>query len=260
MSSRLSNDWKPGSYLVFKNERAQPSIDLVNRIGAENPKSIIDIGCGPGNSAEILRKRWPAARITGVDSSPAMIAEAQKSYPDIEWRLQDAADLDMSEQYDVVFSNATIQWIPDHGRLLKGFADITNNGGIIAVQMPLYNEMPIAKMIDEIFHDLFPDSDFSFDSVFTFHEPRFYYETLSAATSRVELWETSYYHLMSSHKGIYDMVESTGMRPYFERISDDSAKSIFIERVIKGLEKIYPAAADGMVLFPFKRLFMLAAK
>jgi len=260
MTGTHSKDWKPELYLKFKNERAQPSIDLVNRIDAENPKSIIDIGCGPGNSTEILHRRWPSARITGTDNSPAMIDEAKKTYPELEWRLQDAAELDTTERYDIVFSNATIQWIPDHGRLLKNLAAITNGGGVIAIQMPLYNEMPVAKMIDGIFHELIADSDFDFDSVFTFHAPQFYYETLEALTSHVDIWETSYYHVMDSHKGIYKMIESTGMRPYFERIGDESTKSVFIERVLEGLAKIYPAAADGRVLFPFKRLFMLAVK
>src|SRR6266542_994395 len=113
------HDWNPDLYLKFNKERIQPSIDLVSRIAINDPKSIIDIGCGPGNSTQILAERWPKARIVGVDNSPAMIEKAKKDYPHQEWCVLDAGKVLILETYDVVFSNATIQWIPDHERLMK---------------------------------------------------------------------------------------------------------------------------------------------
>jgi trans-aconitate 2-methyltransferase len=116
------NDWNPDSYLQFRNERTQPSIDLVNRITAEQaPGNILDAGCGPGNSSRVLIDRWPTARLTGVDNSPAMIEEAKKDFPGQEWVLSDAAEYRTDKKFDLVFSNAAIQWIPDHDGLFRLF-------------------------------------------------------------------------------------------------------------------------------------------
>ncbi|MBN1428716.1 MAG: methyltransferase domain-containing protein, partial [Anaerolineae bacterium] len=116
------NDWNPELYMKFGNERTQPSIDLVNRIRPnKQPQSMIDIGCGPGNSSQVLTQRWPNARLVGVDSSPSMIEMARRDYPQHEWVLADASTFSPDGRFDIVFSNATIQWLPDHERLLARF-------------------------------------------------------------------------------------------------------------------------------------------
>lgn len=258
MTKADSKDWRPSLYLKFDSERTQPSVDLVSRIRLEAPESIVDIGCGPGNSTNVLHMRWPSAEITGIDSSPAMIEKAKTDYPDHTWIVGDGQNPDPDKHYDLVFSNATIQWMPDHDRLMETFAAITNKGGVVAVQMPLYHEMPIASMIDTTFHEMFPDADFDFNSVFTFHKPGFYYDALSKHMDHVNIWVTSYYHEMGSHEDIYRMMESTGLRPYFEKIGTEEEKRQFEKRVEKGLTGIYSETASGKVLYPFKRLFIIA--
>ena len=110
--------WNPDQYLKFRNERTQPSLDLIARIALENPATIIDIGCGPGNSTDALRRRWPGANLIGLDSSSEMIVAAQKDYPQGEWINADAASFRPNRQYDLVFSNATLQWIHHHTTLI----------------------------------------------------------------------------------------------------------------------------------------------
>ena len=123
------SDWSPQQYLKFSNERTQPSIDLVTKIKVDNPRSIIDIGCGPGNSTEVLHEQWPDAKIVGLDNSSKMIEKARKDYPDGKWMLGDASKLETGQSYDIVFSNATLQWIPDHDILIPRLFEIGARSG-----------------------------------------------------------------------------------------------------------------------------------
>ena len=141
-------DWNPKLYMKYGNERTQPSIDLVSRIALDFPKNIIDIGCGPGNSTQILVKRWPKSEIAGLDNSPNMIEKAGKDFPKQEWMLANAANINISRKYDIVFSNATIQWIPDHEKLLSRLFSIVNTGGALAIQIPMFKDLAIWKAIE----------------------------------------------------------------------------------------------------------------
>ena len=253
------DDWNPNKYLQFKNERTQPAIDLVNRIDLEKPRNIIDLGCGAGNSTEILFTKYPDAKVVGMDNSPAMISKAKELYPDLDWRLGDIRDLG-NEKYDIVFSNATIQWIPDHNDLLPRLISIVDDDGILALQIPLYHEMPIASLIDELFHKQFQSSTFDINSVFTFHSSAFYFNLVVNKVSSLSIWETTYLHIMESTQKIYDMIETTGMKPYFDEIHNEDEKAIFIKNVIDGIGHTYKLESSGKVIFPFKRLFILARK
>ena len=137
------NDWNPELYLKFDKERIQPSIDLLARINYDNPKTIIDIGCGPGNSTQALINRWQNAKIIGIDNSPSMIEKAKKDYPNQEWLVLDAGKDEIKNQYDIIFSNACIHWIPNHQLLIKKFSDILNDNGILAVELPTFWDMSI---------------------------------------------------------------------------------------------------------------------
>ena len=141
------NKWNPDLYLKFADERTQPSYDLISRINIANPANIVDIGCGPGNSTKALRERWPQAHILGLDSSKEMIAKARVSYPQGDWVLADAANWKTDVKYDIVFSNATLQWIPNHERLLKTLFDCINTAGVLAVQVPANNSSPLHQAL-----------------------------------------------------------------------------------------------------------------
>jgi trans-aconitate 2-methyltransferase len=255
-----NTDWNPELYLHFKNERTRPAIDLVNRIDINNPEKIIDIGCGPGNSTGVLMSKWPNARIMGIDNSAAMIKKASETYPDQQWQVKDGKDIDDSTKYDIVFSNAVIHWIPDHESLFEKLLNITKEKGVLAVQMPLYLEMPVAILADKIFKQLFPDNKFNIKDLITINPGNYYFNLLDSKINYFYIWETSYFHIMDSAQKIYEMVETTGIKPYLDRIPNDDDRSGFRKSVIDGISHAYKAEKSGKVIFPFKRLFIIASK
>jgi len=251
------SDWKPDLYLQFRNERTQPSIDLAMKIMAEKPRRILDIGCGPGNSTNVLRTRWPQAKIIGLDSSAAMIAEAKAKYPTIEWVCADASgDLAHLGRFDIVFSNAAIQWMPDHKRLLRTLFAMLNPGGVLAVQapnvarMPVYIELRRLAASDKWKHRLT-----GLDRPHSRHGARFYYDIICGLSDMVALWETRYFHVMNTHADLVKWYSGTGLRPYLNCLADDALRAGFLADLETALRHVYPIQADGKILFPFTRIF-----
>lgn len=256
-----SNDWNPELYLKYGKERIQPTIDLVSRIQFENPASIIDIGCGPGNSTQILVQRWPQAEITGVDNSPAMIEKAKNDFPQQEWKIVDAGKDVIHDKYDIVFSNATIQWIPDHAGLIKKFNDLLTGKGLVAVQLPLFWDMPLGKAIARIAaENRWVEITKGVTDQLTIHTHSFYYDQLSKWFSSIDIWESTYMHIMDTQLSILEMIRSTGLKPFLARLENEEDIKDFEAEVLVEIEKDYPLRENGKVLFPFKRLFFIAAK
>ena len=253
-----SNDWNPDLYLKYKNERTQPAIDLIGKIAIPfQPKSILDIGCGPGNSSQALLQRWPKAALTGIDTSPSMIEKAKASYPHNTWIVADASKHLFNEKYDIVFSNATIQWIPNHAELFKHLFNLTNPGGVLAIQVPRFNAMPLSKAIQKVADQgRWKEATRACSKLFTYHDEKYYYDLLSPQYKSIELWQTDYFHIMVSHSAIIEMIRSTGLRPYLECLMD-SEKLEFENEVLAAIKYDYELQNDGKVLFPFKRLFMI---
>jgi trans-aconitate 2-methyltransferase len=257
----MSKDWNPELYLKFDKERKQPSIDLVSRIEFDKPDRIIDIGCGPGNSTQILVTRWTDSYIVGVDNSPAMIEKAKKDYPRQDWRILDAGSEKIEGKYDIVFSNATIQWIPNHTDLLIRFHSILSEKGLIAIQVPLFWDMPLGKAIARIAaDDRWASSTKGVTELFTIHNYSFYYDNLSELFKSIDIWESNYIHILDSQLSILEMIRSTGLKPYHDRLESDLDRNDFSELVLKEIKKDYPLQRNGNVLFPFKRLFFIAKK
>jgi len=253
------NDWNPDLYLKFNRERTQPSIDLVTRIKSDSPSRIIDIGCGPGNSTQILVQRWPDSMITGIDNSPAMIEKAKKDYPNQNWRLLDAEKDEIPGTYDIVFSNATIQWIPNHTELLEKLSDILNKNGLIAIQIPQFWDMLLGKAIGNIAKDRRWNSvTRGVTESFTMHNYSFYFDQLSLMFNEIDMWETYYMHIMDSHFSILEMIRSTGLKPYLDKLDSDKDKEDFEAQVLKQIRSDYPQQKNGKVIFPFRRLFFIA--
>jgi len=253
-------DWNPDLYLKFNRERTQPTIDLVTRIKSDSPFKIIDIGCGPGNSAQILAQRWPDSMITGIDNSPAMIEKAKKDYPNQNWILLDAEKDEFPDTYDIIFSNATIQWIPNHTELLKKLSDILNKKGLIAIQIPQFWDMPLGKAIEKISEDSRWKSVVrGVTELFTIHNYSFYYDQLSLRFNEIDMWETYYMHIMDSHFSILEMIRSTGLKPYLDKLDSEKDKQDFEAQVLMEIKSDYPAQKNGKVIFPFRRLFFIAS-
>jgi len=253
--------WNPDLYLKYEDERTQPSYDLVSRVDVSSPANIIDIGCGPGNSTRVLRERWPNAHIFGLDSSREMIAKARSGYPRGEWILADAANWKTDIGYDIVFSNAVLQWIPNHEVLLRALFDHVNERGALAVQIPANDGSPLQQAVLKVSSReewLAPMA--GCEKLLTYRNACFYYDQLSAVSRRFAIWHTTYYHVMVDHHGLIDWYAGTGMRPYLERLTSEEQRRLFQKQVLDECRSDYPEQQDGRILFPFKRLFMVAYK
>ena len=257
----MPKDWNPDLYLKYGNERIQPAIDLVSRIKVNNPDSIIDIGCGPGNSTELLIKRWPESNICGMDNSPAMIEKAKKIFPEREWILMDAGNIRLDKKYDLIFSNAALQWIPQHDQLIKDLYNLCSDKGILAAQLPLFWDMPLGKSISYLSKQE-PWKKFMKDESYKLiiHDAGFYYDCLSGLFSSVEIWESNYVHIMESQESILEMIKSTGLKPFLDQLKLENDKKKFEAEVLNEIRKDYPLQKNGKVLFPFRRIFFIAYK
>ena len=254
-------DWNPVLYLKYGKERLQPSIDLVSRIDVDDPSTIIDIGCGPGNSTQILCQRWPNSKVIGIDKSASMIKKAKQDYPNQEWIFVDAEKDIISGKYDIIFSNAAIQWIPNHFELFKRLKNNLTDKGVIAVQLPLFFDMPLGKSIARISrNNKWSDWTEGANDLFTIHSSPEYYDILSEIFTSIEIWESDYIHIMDSQDSILEMIRGSGLRPYLDRLESEKYKKNYEEMVLEDIKKDYPIQKDGKVLFPLKRLFILAKK
>ena len=254
------NEWNPEQYLQFKSQRTQPAIDLVSRINIA-PRSIIDIGCGPGNSTQILVNRWTDSEVVGLDNSTTMIEKARKDYPGQKWIICNAEDIGPDSKYDLIFSNATLQWIPDHEILIPKLFNCLNPGGAIAVQIPKFKNMPINAAIETVANYYkWINYTKGCEELFTLEDTAFYYEILNKLAKGVELWETSYFHILNSRESVIDFIRTTGLKPYLDRLPSDEMKSEFEKEVFTECKKYYKVQSNGKVLFPFERLFFIGYK
>lgn len=258
----MSTTWDPGQYLKFRDERTRPSIDLASRIQLASPAAILDVGCGPGNSTEVLHQRWPTARVTGLDSSEEMIAKARSSHDWGAWIRADAASLAGTAEgtsWDLVFSNATLQWIPDHERLVPALFGLVRPGGALAVQVPANAGSPLHRSLVRTAEDArWSRFTSGCASRLVYHEPSFYYELLCGIAERIDLWETVYYHAMHDHQALIEWYKGTGMRPCLERLRDEPSRQAFETAVLEGCRTEYPVQPNGRVIYPFRRLFFIA--
>ena len=253
--------WDAELYLKFANERTQPSIDLIRRINLTAPRRIIDLGCGPGNSTEALRRRWPEAAVIGLDSSPQMIETARREYPDGTWVLADAASWKPGEPVDLVFANAVLQWLPDHEKLCRRLFDQVAPGGAFAVQVPApaHYDSPIHRGIISVSEDpAWNDLVKGARTRFTREPASLYYDALRPSASNMDLWETTYYHIVAGPEALLEWYRGTGLRPFLEALPSDDERRRFERMVLDRYTATYLRQSDGKVLFPFHRLFFVA--
>ncbi len=254
--------WDSQQYLRFAQERTQPSIDLTARIAIDPPARIVDLGCGPGNSTAVVAQRWPSSAVTGVDTSAAMLATARKDFPTREWIQHDItawAAATPPGSWPLVFSNAAFQWVPDHSTLLPRLFDAVAPGGALAFQVPHTLEMPHHRLIHEVANSATWRSRFLQPPVSWHAESAgFYYDALASRAARLDLWFTDYIHVLDGPAGIVEWYRGTGLRPYLDLLPDAAARETYLRDYLTALTPLYPRQADGRVLMPFRRLFVIA--
>jgi trans-aconitate 2-methyltransferase len=253
--------WDASQYLQFADQRTRPCCELVERVEISSPSRVIDLGCGPGNSTAVVAERWPTADITGLDNSSEMIEAARRDSPDRRWIVGHIAQWarDNFTPFDVIISNAAMQWVDDHPAVFPLLMRQVAPGGALAVQMPGNYDAPAHTAMRHLaampkWHDRFPAG------VREWHveDLPFYYDLLAPHAGRLDLWETEYYHVMPAVEAIVEWYKGTGLRPFLDALSTDADRAAFTAEYVEKIRETYPRRADEKVLFPFRRLFIVA--
>jgi trans-aconitate 2-methyltransferase len=252
--------WNPEQYLKFADHRLRPAVDLLNRIDLAAPALVYDLGCGAGNVTRLLRARWPAARIVGIDSSPEMLERARSAVPDVTWERRDLATWSPDEPGDVVFSNATLHWLDGHETLFPRLLGTLRAGGTLAVQMPRNHGAPShtgmfatarlptwAARLEPLLRES------------PVRRPEQYWDLLSGQASSLDLWETEYLHVLQGEAPVVQWTMGTALKPLLDALTE-ADRAAFLAEYGRRMAVAYPGRPDGTTLFPFRRLFLVARR
>jgi trans-aconitate 2-methyltransferase len=251
--------WDPQLYLQFAAERTRPAAELAARVAVDCARRVIDLGCGPGNSTAVLRARWPQADLTGLDRDDAMLAAARQAEPTTRWQAGDAAAWEAEAAYDVVFSNAMLQWLPDQSAVLHRWFRAVRPGGALAVQLPNQNRSALHQcVLDSAADPRWRDATATAARAAETHDVGFYYDALCRSARCIDAWETVYHHVMAGPESILEWVRGTGLRPLLAALPDDAQRGRFEAEVAARLAVAFPRRPDGRVLLPFGRVFLIA--
>ncbi len=253
------SNWNASQYLKFGDQRTRAAVDLVSRVNLDSPTTIVDLGCGPGNSTQVLRNRWPTCEIIGIDSSTEMIEAARRSWPEQTWQVTDIAQWNPPAPRDLVYSNAALQWLPNHAALIPALFHSVAPHGALAFQIPSSTYATVRTLIHDVAEDsVWRDRMSEPLSELTMETPAFYYDILSPLTTELDIWETEYVHVMQSPDAIIDWIASTGLRPFLNVLADEEERNAFVAKLRERVHTAYPPQADSKVLFPFRRTFVVA--
>jgi trans-aconitate 2-methyltransferase len=253
------HSWDPDRYLTYADERGRPFVELVTRVGADSPTSVVDLGCGPGNLTALLVERWPDADVVGLDSSAEMIAKARETTPAVAFDVADLRDWVTSEAepVDVLVSNATLQWVPGHLDLLPALVGRVAPGGWLAFQVPGNFGEPSHTIRTELAGEAAYRDHTAGVAVPSSHDPVVYLRALHDLGCEVDAWETTYLHVLRGADPVFTWVSGTGARPTLQALPDD-LRPAFEEEFRRRLWAAYPPGADGEVVLPFRRIFVVA--
>jgi trans-aconitate 2-methyltransferase len=251
--------WNPQTYLQFADERARPFIDLVAQVGAVEPARVVDLGCGPGQLTASLAQRWPSAFVTGVDSSPEMIERAtEHSSERVAFQIGDLQAWQPDQPVDVIISNATLQWVPDHRLLLPKLVGALAPDGWLAFQVPGNFDAPSHALLYELAEraDYAPHLAEVQIRRPAAADPETYLADLARMGCTVNAWETTYLHVLRGPDAVFRWISSTGARPILQALPDELR--LRFETAYRALlDQAYPSQAYGTVL-PFRRIFVVA--
>lgn len=251
-----THTWDPDRYLAYADERGRPFVELVARIGATSPATVVDLGCGPGTLTRLLAERWPDARISGIDSSPEMIAKAAEVGGEVSFSVGEVATWAPTEPVDVLVSNATLQWVPDHLDLLPQLLRHIRPGGWFAFQVPGNFDQPTHT----IRRDLAAEEPYAARTAGVAapdaYDATTYLDALARLGCTVDAWETTYLHVLQGPDPVFTWVSGTGARPTLQALEPD-LRAAYEEEFKQRLAVAYPETAAGVVM-PFRRVFVVA--
>lgn len=250
--------WNPADYLAFASERLRPALDLLAQVGLETAARVVDLGAGAGNVTRLLVERFPDAELSGVDNSPQMLERARGALPGVAFVEADVASWAPSEKLDLIFSNAALHWLPNHAELFPRLCSFLAPGGCLAVQMPASFELPSHTAAQEAAQDG-PWSAFlgSAAERAGVHELGEYYAWLSPLVRRLNLWETTYVHVLEGDDPVAKWFQSTLLVPYLEALPEEH-RAGFFAAYRRRVAAAYPKSPDGRTLMPMRRIFIVA--
>lgn len=250
--------WDPGQYLKYGDERLRPGFDLLARVGELPPGDLWDLGCGTGAHLRAIAGRWPGRRAIGFDSSAEMLAKGAAAAPSLEWREGRVENWRPETPPALVFSNAMLHWADDHATVFPRLLGALAPGGVLAVQMPRSYEQPSHRLMREVAGSgrwaarlsplLRPEPAGA---------PPFYYDLLAPLARELDIWETEYQHVLPGQAPVLEWVRGTALRPLLEALAPEERPE-FEAAYQALLERAYPRRPDGMTLFAFRRIFIVA--
>ena len=254
-------DWSARQYLKFEDERTRPPRDLLAQVPLQKPRRVVDLGCGPGNSTELLVERYPHAEVIGLDSSPDMLRKARERLPKHTFIEADIATWSPEPDTDLLFSNAVMQWLPDHATVLRRLLEALSPGGVLAVQMPDNTREPALVFQGEVggggpwaaHPEIKAASRPDLSSV------EAYYDLLKPVCSHIDTWHSVYNHVMASPAAIVEWFKGSSLQPFLSPL-DAAAREQFVAAYTKKIVSAYKPRHDGKVLLKFPRLFIVAVR
>jgi trans-aconitate 2-methyltransferase len=259
--SGAMGDWNAAQYLKFEDERTRAARDLLARVPPGDYPSIVDLGCGPGNSTELLIERFPGAEVAGVDRSPDMLRQAKERLPRLRFTQADLAAWTPEGHERLIFANAVFQWVPDRDRVMRRLLDALPPGGVMAIQMPDNTSEPSHEAIADVAasRDWGPALDAAVRERSALRPPADYYDLLAPAARRVDIWHAIYNHVLDDVPAIVEWVKGTRLRPCLDALQG-AAREEFLAAYTARLGAFYPPRADGKILLRFPRLFIVATR
>ena len=255
-------DWNPSLYRRFEDERTRPAAELLARVPLATARVVVDLGCGPGNSTELLVQRFAQAEVVGTDNSPAMLKAAHERLPQARFELSDIATWRAhGEAPDLVYANASLQWIPDHERLVPHLFGQLAPGGVLAIQMPDNLHEPTHRLMRETAADArWAGAIGDADKVRARLLPaERYYDLLAPQAAGVDVWRTTYHHVMPTPADIVQWLRSTGLKPFVDALPP-AQQAEFLAEYERRIALAYPQRSDGQRLLAFPRLFIVAVR
>ena len=256
--------WDPNQYLKFADHRLRPALELLGRVPLAAPPVIYDLGCGSGHIARLMSQQWPSATVYGVDQSPEMLAQAAAEPSPVHWLEADIRDWVPREAPDLIYSNATLQWLDGHRDLFPRLMGYVNPGGCLAVQMPLSWDMPSHRLMRYTLEHGGPNGALVGDATVLaavrrkwVEDAEVYYDLLSPLGKRLDIWETEYLQVLTGQNPVLEWVKGTGLRPILNGLGETDRR-VFLDAYQRALRDAYPQRPGGQTLYPFRRLFIVA--